>query len=616
MKCIWDIYSTRNVVPRSRSRQSVDGKTDTLIESSNAHTANQDTKEKKHPPRRNSLRHDNLSEKSTRRTHSGHKLHGQRTEKSGGCKALGEVITGSTDTRKKMLSSARPLIQSDQSSVFDCVKMMVRQKTDAALLVDAKGSLTGILTDSDIAYKVVAMGRDPKMFRVCEVMTPNPSCVAPNANPIDALNKMISGKFRHLPVADNEKIVGILDIAKCVYDAIARIQHTYDVSDDRLSEVVQKLRSHFPSVTAENLLMHLREKLFLATLSVIVNEDTVVPIVRPNDTAFQAAKLMLRERMSAVMVCNEADEMIGIMTSKDLMRRVVALDVDSSKCHVSSVMTTNPYTATKDTTILETLHSMHNGQFLHVPVLDSSKKKLVGLLDVLQVTRGVVKQLGTFQRVNKGELKTLWDHYRAEFMQAKEIVSHEHHGSAEGRSIDSDVITTQKKIILEKKLGLTSTKAFTVTELPIIQSASEVYDESPVSEPIPDSFVYKIVDRNGVTHRFTSSAEDISELLHDVQHRIGDHTIRKLQYVDDDGDHVLLFTNVDLKDSVRRARTWGNKYLRLIVHMRGASLFEIPSDNAFRQIDASRQESVLGIVYYAAAAAAIAGASFFLSRRR
>lgn len=35
--------------------------------------------------------------------------------------------------------------------------------------------------------------------------------------------------------------MGILDIAKCLYDAITRIQHTYDVSDDRLSEVVQKV---------------------------------------------------------------------------------------------------------------------------------------------------------------------------------------------------------------------------------------------------------------------------------------------------------------------------------------------------------------------------------------
>lgn len=240
------------------------------------------------------------------------------------------------------------------------------------------------------------------------------------------------------------------------------------------------------------------------------------------------------------MVCNEADEMIGIMTSKDLMRRVVALDIDSSTCHVSSVMTLEPYAATKHTTILETLHSMHDGKFLHVPVMDSTKKKLVGLLDVLQVTRGVVKQLGSFQRVNKGELKILWDHYRAEFMQAKEIVSHQHHLSAETSLVDSDRNISNYQVESGKKEleGLTGTTTSIEKKLPNIHYLPESFDECPVSESTPDTFVYKIVDRNGVTHRFTSSAEDISELLQDVQHRIGDHTIRQLQYVDDDGDHV------------------------------------------------------------------------------
>lgn len=240
------------------------------------------------------------------------------------------------------------------------------------------------------------------------------------------------------------------------------------------------------------------------------------------------------------MVCNEADEMIGIMTSKDLMRRVVALDIDSSTCHVSSVMTLEPYAATKHTTILETLHSMHDGKFLHVPVMDSTKKKLVGLLDVLQVTRGVVKQLGSFQRVNKGDLKTLWDHYRAEFMQAKEIVSHEHHLSAERSLVDPDRNISNYQVKSGKKElgGLKGTTTSIETRLPNMHYLPESFDECPVSESTPDTFVYKIVDRNGVTHRFTSSAEDISELLQDVQHRIGDHTIRQLQYVDDDGDHV------------------------------------------------------------------------------
>lgn len=74
---------------------------------------------------------------------------------------------------------------------------------------------------------------------------------------------------------------------------------------------------------------------------------------------------------------------------------------------------------------------------------------------------------------------------------------------------------------------------------------------------------------------------------------------------------MLLFKDTDLKDAVKRARMWGNKYIRLIVLHRA-------SRTGMRTVarTAHQTDNVLGIVYYAAAAAAIAGASFFLSRRR
>lgn len=105
----------------------------------------------------------------------------------------------------KRLRPSRALLQGDHISVAQCVRVMVEKQTDATLLMDKNGLLTGILTDRDIAFKVVAVGKSPKLTRVSEVMTPNPSCVSVHASAIDALKKMISGQFRHLPVADNEK---------------------------------------------------------------------------------------------------------------------------------------------------------------------------------------------------------------------------------------------------------------------------------------------------------------------------------------------------------------------------------------------------------------------------
>lgn len=77
---------------------------------------------------------------------------------------------------------------------------------------------------------------------------------------------------------------------------------------------------------------------------------------------------------------------------------------------------------------------------------------------------------------------------------------------------------------------------------------------------------------------------------------------------------MLLFKDDDLKDAVKRAKMWGNKYIRLIVPFRVSRIGERarPTQHVF----AHGSELTLGMVYYAAAAAAIAGASFFLSRRK
>ena len=73
---------------------------------------------------------------------------------------------------------------------------------------------------------------------------------------------------------------------------------------------------------------------------------------------------------------------------------------------------------------------------------------------------------------------------------------------------------------------------------------------------------------------------------------------------------ILLSEDSDLKDAVNRARTWGNKYIRLMV--KGTSYNHL----AVRRALASNSDTAIGMVVYAAAVAALAGASFFLSRRK
>lgn len=80
----------------------------------------------------------------------------------------------------------------------------------------------GVVTDRDIAVRVVAEGRDPLATTVCDIMTLHPETVRHDAPIDDALRLMRAGSFRRVPVVDQEgHLVGLLSLDD-VLRAVAR----------------------------------------------------------------------------------------------------------------------------------------------------------------------------------------------------------------------------------------------------------------------------------------------------------------------------------------------------------------------------------------------------------
>ena len=124
------------------------------------------------------------------------------------------------------------LTLADRLSVEEAAKRMAGMKTDAAVVVNNAGALIGILTDTDVTRKVLAPGLDPAAVHVTDAMTASPRCVLSTTSAVGALTTMVEHRFRHLPVLEAEeagdgggalRCVGLLDIAKCLYDAISAI---------------------------------------------------------------------------------------------------------------------------------------------------------------------------------------------------------------------------------------------------------------------------------------------------------------------------------------------------------------------------------------------------------
>lgn len=87
-------------------------------------------------------------------------------------------------------------------------------------------------------------------------------------------------------------------------------------------------------------------------------------------TVAQAAKLMARKNVGAVMVVEEA-RLVGIFTERDAVFRVLAKGLDPKATRLGEVMTGEPQTVGPDETFGHALMQMHEGGFRHLPVVEA-----------------------------------------------------------------------------------------------------------------------------------------------------------------------------------------------------------------------------------------------------
>jgi CBS domain-containing protein len=96
-----------------------------------------------------------------------------------------------------------------ETVVTKAAKMMANKNVGAVMVMEG-AHLVGIFTERDIAFRVVARGLDPRATRLAEVMTPAPDTVDADRPFGYALLRMHERGFRHLPVVQGGKVVGIV----------------------------------------------------------------------------------------------------------------------------------------------------------------------------------------------------------------------------------------------------------------------------------------------------------------------------------------------------------------------------------------------------------------------
>lgn len=102
-----------------------------------------------------------------------------------------------------------PVTLAGTATVQDACREMRDHRIGAILVVDASGRLVGIFTGRDVV-KLLADAHNPAHTALSKVMTRNPACLPPGHSAIEALRLMHDGGFRHLPVVEGARLVGIV----------------------------------------------------------------------------------------------------------------------------------------------------------------------------------------------------------------------------------------------------------------------------------------------------------------------------------------------------------------------------------------------------------------------
>src|SRR5689334_5949590 len=107
--------------------------------------------------------------------------------------------------RKQILLTLPP-----QATVRTACQRMRERYVGSVLVTDEQDHLAGIFTERDAVCRVLAESRDADRTTLAQVMTTEVVTIAPQATALEALRLMQDGGFRHVPVVEGRRVVGIV----------------------------------------------------------------------------------------------------------------------------------------------------------------------------------------------------------------------------------------------------------------------------------------------------------------------------------------------------------------------------------------------------------------------
>ncbi|MDM8008250.1 MAG: CBS domain-containing protein [Phycisphaerae bacterium] len=117
---------------------------------------------------------------------------------------------------------------SANDTVQEAASRMQAERIGAVLVLGDNGEMLGIFTERDMLHRVVAQRRDPGETHVEEVMTRRVACCKPSTTLDECRLVMTNNRIRHLPVVNDDKLVGMVSIGDVLAQEVVAQQTTIE----------------------------------------------------------------------------------------------------------------------------------------------------------------------------------------------------------------------------------------------------------------------------------------------------------------------------------------------------------------------------------------------------
>ena len=237
-------------------------------------------------------------------------------------------------------------------SVHEVMEQMIAEDVGRIVITDDEVPV-GVFTEKDVLKRVVNAGLDSKRTEIKAVMSAPIRAVREETHIIDAFSRMYKGKYRHLLVRGRRgRIVGIVSMRRILKIAVELGQGMNETQ----------------------------------TLESIAATPAIS--VAPSTSAAQAIDLMLKNGVSSVVI-GSTEQLLGIFTERDVLRRVATASFDKDKTKIDQVMTAPVIAMPRTTLVGDALSEMYRRDIRNLPVVGENGALcgIVSMPDVLKYAR-------------------------------------------------------------------------------------------------------------------------------------------------------------------------------------------------------------------------------------